>query len=172
MTASSSSDQAMEESREAMGELMTLITELTEHTQRLRSELAVLSFMTMVQASNANSEPRAVRNLGGEAGVRTAVVMLYERVMADPVLSPFFSGVDMTRIRQRQVEMFLALFGVRDYRGKSLRIVHEPLRITQAAFDRLMGHIATVLRQLGLTDDEVAAFIEDLRPFEKEIVTA
>lgn len=172
MTERQTDSRVLEESRQNMTDLLDLIAELSTHTQRLRAEVAALSFMTMVQASEATASPETVDRLGGERGVRTAVVMLYERVMADPELAPYFAGADMMRIRQRQVDMFLALFGIRDFRGKSLKIVHEPLHVTADHFRRLMDHVTAVLVYLGVPATEVAALVDRLRPFEKEIVHA
>lgn len=162
-------DKAITESHQAMVDLVGLVAELNQHTQRLRREIASLAFVTMVQATDVSGEA-PLRMLGGERGVRVAVAMLYERVMEDPALAGYFSGTDMVRVRRRQADMFLALFGVQSYRGRSLRLVHQHLHITHEHVERLLDHVAGVLRDLGVSRSDTAAFVDRLSRFEDEIV--
>jgi hypothetical protein len=41
--------------------------------------------------------------LGGEAAVEAAVSVFYGKIMADPLLVPFFEGVDMKKQARKQV---------------------------------------------------------------------
>jgi len=165
----SSPERVIEESNQSMSDLIALVGELNKHTQRLRTEIATLSFMTLVQAADVNPD-ELYASIGGEDGIRTAVAMLYERVMSDPELAPYFSGTDMIRLRRRQVDMFLALFGVQPYSGRNLHTAHAGLHVTRAHFNRLLDHVALVLSHLGVSPSDVAAFVDRLRPFEIEIV--
>lgn len=49
--------------------------------------------------------------LGGEAAVEAAVVDFYERVMADPTLSPFFEHLDMDAQIKKQIAFMKMAFG-------------------------------------------------------------
>ena len=50
-------------------------------------------------------------SLGAEVGIRKAVDEFYDRVVADPRLVGYFSGVDMTALRRHQVGMLSAATG-------------------------------------------------------------
>lgn len=165
-----SSAEALQESKDAISELSDLIEDLVEHNAAMRAELAALSFMTIVSAADSEGLDGGYERLGGARGVRQAVMMLYERVMGDPTLAPFFSGMDMLRIRQQQAAMFLAIFGVNDYMGRGLGHVHEHLGITHAHFDRLISHVEAVLKARGLNEDDIEIFTDRLYTFEDDIV--
>ena len=46
--------------------------------------------------------------LGGAAGVSTALGQFYPKVVADPTLSPFFDGVDLEDLAKR-IGSFMAM---------------------------------------------------------------
>src|SRR5690606_10004280 len=50
------------------------------------------------------------QRLGGEAAVEAAVVSFYERVMADPALSPFFEHLDMGAQIKKQIAFMTMAF--------------------------------------------------------------
>jgi hemoglobin len=106
--------------------------------------------------------------VGGAAVLRTAVAVLYQRVLADPALAPWFVGVDMDRLRAHQ-HAFLtsALGGPNVFAGRTIADAHQGLHISGAAFDRLTDHLTAVLRDLGVAPDavaEVSGRLEALRP--------
>ena len=49
--------------------------------------------------------------LGKDVGIRTAVDDFYRRVLADPALSAYFDGVDMTRLRGHQKKLLVQVTG-------------------------------------------------------------
>ena len=106
--------------------------------------------------------------IGGVRVLRTAVTVLYQRVLADPVLAPWFAGVDLDQLRAHQ-HAFLtaALDGPNVFAGRPPDEAHAGLHVTGAAFDRLIDHLTGVLRDLGVapaTVAEAAARLEALRP--------
>lgn len=94
----------------------------------------------------------------GDAGLTTAVAVFYDRVVADPELAPFFEGVDLERLRAHQRAFLAAALGGPDlFTGRPLERAHEGLGITDAAFDRIVDHLATTLGDLGGDPVYVAA---------------
>lgn len=94
--------------------------------------------------------------LGGEEGIERLVGKFYERVLADPVLAPFFEHVPMERLKMMQKEFFSqALGGPFFYSGHSLREVHANRGITKEHLRRFVGHLTATLEaaeaELGLT---------------------
>jgi hemoglobin len=111
--------------------------------------------------------------IGGVAVLRTAVSVLYQRVMADPVLAPWFEGVDLERLRAHQ-HAFLtaALDGPNVFAGRRPDEAHAGLHVTDEAFDRLTDHLTGVLRDLGVAPETVAAVSARLEPLRHLVVEA
>jgi truncated hemoglobin YjbI len=101
-------------------------------------------------------------------------------LQGDAELLPYFrrpGGELVNRARlERHVTAFLmeALGGPRSYSGRAMEAAHAPghrgraptMPITDAAFDRFVGHVGDVLTELGVPRDwiaEVGATVEPLR---------
>jgi len=109
--------------------------------------------------------------IGGEAAVNAAVDLFYEKVLADPLLIPFFEGTDMVRQRGHQ-KLFLtfAFGGAPGYPGRSMREGHAHLvkekGMSDIHFDAVMGHLGAALTELSVPADliaEAAAIAESTR---------
>jgi hemoglobin len=109
-------------------------------------------------------------SLGGEAAVTAAVDIFYRKVLADELLAPFFSGVDMERQAAKQrAFLTVAMGGPNKYTGRGMRAAHArsvEAGLSDAHFDAVVGHLAATLRELGVTDDKIAeagAIVETTR---------
>ncbi len=105
--------------------------------------------------------------IGGPPAVAAAVDEFMARVLADPQLSPYFANTDVRRLKGHQ-RRFLraALSGSGGYTGLDLRTAHAGRGITEAAFDRVAGHLAATLDHLGVPPGvtaQVMAFAGTLR---------
>lgn len=98
--------------------------------------------------------------IGGEAAVNAAVDLFYKKVMADPLLTPMFEGVDMASQHKKQKAFFTALFraeatGVENYmRGAHARLVAEK-GLDDKHFDAVAGHLNDTLNELSVPADLV-----------------
>jgi hemoglobin len=111
--------------------------------------------------------------MGGPDGVRTAVTVFYQRVVADPELGRWFDGVDLERLKAHQRAFLGAAFGgPQVFSGRSLGEAHAGLAITDAAFDRIVQTLLTSLDDLGVDAHAVAGLAERLELARAEIVTA
>ncbi|GAA2044845.1 group 1 truncated hemoglobin [Agromyces tropicus] len=111
--------------------------------------------------------------VGGPDGVRTAVALLYRRVVADDELGPWFRDVDLDRLRSHQRAFLSAAFGgPQVFSGRGLADAHAGLEITDAAFDRIVQTLLTSLADLGVGHGAVARVGERLERVRGEIVTA
>lgn len=89
--------------------------------------------------------------IGGSAVLEAAVDDFYHRVLDDQRLEPYFQGVDLERLRRHQhTFLAMALGGSQGYLGRSLASAHAHLRISDAAFDRVMDHLVGTLADLGV----------------------
>ena len=115
----------------------------------------------------------AYDSLGAETGLRSAVDKLYDRIHADPLLAPYFAGVDMPTLRRHQVDMLSAATGGRQkYSGRDMATAHAGLDITDEAFDRVVGHLNATLVETGADDGTIRAVLGALVPLRPSIVTA
>jgi hemoglobin len=120
-----------------------------------------------------SSTPTLYDALGAEGGIRDAVDAFYSRVVADPDLAGFFAGTDMTRLRRHQVDMLVsATGGPRQYTGRDMAAAHQGLNITDAAFDKVVGHLGATLASAGADEDSIAAVVAALAPLRSSIVSA
>jgi len=115
--------------------------------------------------------PSIYDQIGGPAAVHLAVDQLYERLLADPELAPYFAGRDMDRLR-RHMRPFIAaaLGGAEIYRGRDMGAAHAGLGITDVHFDRTVGHLVAVLEQLSVDPQSIAAIGATLEPLRAAVV--
>lgn len=100
--------------------------------------------------------------------MRLVTSAFYRRVLADEMLAPFFAAVDMDRQSVMLAEFLAMAFGgPHTYTGRDLRTAHAGLAgLTDAHFDRVVGHLASTLRDFGVAEGDVAtvgAVAETLR---------
>ncbi|MDP3714543.1 MAG: methyl-accepting chemotaxis protein [Mycobacteriales bacterium] len=111
--------------------------------------------------------------LGGDDALILAVERFYEKVLADPELAPYFTGVDLGRLQERQVTFLAAaLGGPKPYRGRSMSAVHADLSITQDHFDRTAGHLVDTLQELGIDEPTIGAVVAVVAPLAPSIVSS
>lgn len=114
------------------------------------------------------TEPSVFDEIGGSIVIGTAVTILYDRVTADPLLSEWFDGIDLRRLKAHQLDFLtVALGGPDEFYGRSIREAHAGLAVTDSAFSSIVGHLSAVLEDLGVADEGIeiiAARLEAQRP--------
>jgi hemoglobin len=115
--------------------------------------------------------PALYDRLGGEEAILAAVEQFYVRVLADPMLAPFFKGVEMSRLKRHQFAFLSqALGGPSRYCGASMSKAHQHLAIEQRHFDAVAGHLVEVLRALGVSPEVIAEVAATVTPLSSQIV--
>lgn len=99
--------------------------------------------------------------LGGMEAIMAAVDIFYEKVLADPLLAGFFSGIDMDRQVKKQIAFMATAFnGPNEYKGRDLRAAHRHLvqgrGLGDAHFDAVAGHLKATLEELEVSAELVA----------------
>jgi hemoglobin len=95
--------------------------------------------------------------LGGKAAVDAAVDIFYRKVLADERISHHFQDVDMDAQREKQKGFLTVAFGgPNHYSGRDLRAAHARLRLTEADFDAVIGHLGATLKELNVPDALIA----------------
>ena len=97
--------------------------------------------------------------LGGSPAIYAAAEILYHKVLADPLLAPYFDGVDMKRqVAKQTAFLTMALGGPNRYTGRDLRTAHAGLAgLSDEHVDRVLAHLAETLREHGVCDEDIAA---------------
>ncbi|WP_280417329.1 group I truncated hemoglobin [Nocardia carnea] len=123
-------------------------------------------------APEPDADPPIYDRIGGREALETVVEDFYARVLADEVLQPFFTGINMSRMKGRQVEFFAAALGGPDpYIGASMKQVHQGRGITRYHFDLVACHLTDALTGAGVPAELVAEIIAAVSPLAAEIAS-
>lgn len=108
--------------------------------------------------------------IGGESAVKATVIKLYDKILDDPELAPFFENIDVERLRLSQSAFVTYAFGgMKHYSGKSMRAAHHHAvaqGLSGLHFDLVAGHLKSALQELGVASvliDEALAIVETTR---------
>lgn len=100
-------------------------------------------------------------DIGGSAAIGAALDAFYARVGDDPVVSPYFEGVNMGGLKAHVGSFFaMALGGPSDYHGRDLRTAHARPRamgLDESTMEVFLGHFRAVLEIFGVPVDRVDA---------------
>jgi hemoglobin len=108
--------------------------------------------------------------IGGPTAVSAAVDEFYVRVIADPVLAPYFAGTDILRLKAHQRAFIAAAIGGPEpYLGRNMAEAHARLAISSSDFDRVVGHLVDALAALGVPAPVIGAIGASLAPLKGEI---
>jgi hemoglobin len=99
-------------------------------------------------------------DLGGDDAISAALDQFYVKVLDDPRVSVYFDGLDVERIKAKQLDFLAMAFGGPDrYNGRDLRTAHHLPRergLDEEGYQVFMGHFRTTLEQLGVDEPKVA----------------
>jgi hemoglobin len=109
--------------------------------------------------------------IGGQEAVIAVVNDFYDRVLADEKLAGFFTGVNMSHLKGRQVEFFsAALGGPEPYKGLSMKDAHRGRGIAMVHFELVAAHLTDSLVGAGVPDEIVEQIISAIAPLADDIV--
>ncbi len=95
--------------------------------------------------------------IGGDAAVRSTVVKMYDKILDDPELAPFFDHVNVDQLRHSQSAFVTYAFGgPNHYSGKSMRAAHADAvshGLNDSHFDRVAMHLKSAMEELGVPED-------------------
>lgn len=102
------------------------------------------------------------QRLGGKPAVQAAAELMYDKLLADPQLAPFFVGTDLGELVKHQVDFLTLVFSSKDPQrlAPSMARVHARLIREQGLnvqhFDMLAGHLGAALAELDAALHELA----------------
>jgi hemoglobin len=111
--------------------------------------------------------------LGGQSGVAATVDDLYRRLLHDPEVAPYFTGVDLDRLRAHMTDFLVAVIdGPDHYSGRELAVAHGHLLITDAAFDATASHLLDALEDRSVRPALLDTVLDRIAPLRAVVVTA
>lgn len=97
---------------------------------------------------------------GGFSVVSKIVLDLYERLLDDDDLGPFFDEVDFAKIVDHQTKFVSSVMGgPASYTDVQIQKLHNHLPITNAHFDKLAVILTQVLQDHGVEDDDAQQIV-------------
>ncbi len=102
---------------------------------------------------------------GGFSTVSRIVMDLYDRLLDDDDIGPFFEDVEMSRVIDHQTKFVASLMGgPASYSDDQIRKMHDHLPIADGHFARLREILSETLRDHGITQEDVSTIVNE---FEK-----
>lgn len=143
--------------------------------------LTIEEFLQTTPAALAHGKERRrpesslYQRIGRAGGLLSLVNTLYLRVLADPLLMPYFKHMDdQDRLWLRWHMLTLLAFvtgGASKYQGRDLHEAHADLHITEEAFDRLLWLLQGTLQELGFQQEDEQPILAEVRARRAAVVT-
>ena len=92
---------------------------------------------------------------GGIGTVSRIVMRLYDRILDDDDIGPFFDDIDMPRLVDHQTKFVASLMdGPASFTDAHLAGAHRGLAISDAHFDRLVALVRETLAEFNVEDED------------------
>nr|P52334.1 RecName: Full=Group 1 truncated hemoglobin LI410; Short=Truncated Hb; AltName: Full=Globin LI410; Flags: Precursor [Chlamydomonas moewusii]CAA51420.1 Li410p [Chlamydomonas moewusii] len=140
-------------------QLRTLRPCIRAQQQPVRAPTSVAAATATTPAPTKKCPFSLFAKLGGREAVEAAVDKFYNKVVADPTVSVFFSKTDMKVQRSKQFAFLAyALGGAAEWKGKDMRTAHKDLvpHLTDVHFQAVVRHLSDTLAELGVTPGDIA----------------
>lgn len=121
--------------------------------------------------NQAASEISLFDRIGGVPGVTRMIGEFYTRVLDDPIMRPYFKGVEMHKLRLMQFEFFsAALGGPTAYGGRTMQHAHQGLHIPREHFQRFVEHLFETLKDYALSDEDRFAIVSRINTYADDVI--
>ncbi len=98
--------------------------------------------------------------IGGEGAVSATVLKMYDKILSDEELAPFFDNMDIDALRLSQSAFVTYAFGgPNHYTGKSMRTAHQSAvknGLSGHHFDLVAGHLKAAMEELNVPASLIA----------------
>ncbi|KAF4669067.1 hypothetical protein FOL47_002717, partial [Perkinsus chesapeaki] len=127
--------------------------------------------MELARRSTEKGLDALFRRLGEEAGIVEFVDRLYDLLVGDKRVLPYFEGKDVWAIKQKQlVYITFLLGGPKAYQGRDLAEIHEGLGIDDYGFDCFTMNCEKALAAMGVDEDTIDEIIVTIEPLRDEVL--
>ena len=123
--------------------------------------------------NRAEAEKSLYDRLGGKGAITAVVDEFVNRTVADSRVNGRFAFTDAKKFKASNVDLICkATGGPCTYQGKDMKTTHVGMRISNAEFDILAGHLAATLRKFKVPKQEREELLAIIGSLRKDIVEA
>lgn len=123
------------------------------------------------KAATAEAPKKLFERLGGKGAIEAVIDDFLGRVAGDELINSGFAVGHLPRVRQRLIELVcVASGGPCTYSGRDMGTVHAGMKITNAQFDALVGHLVATLDKFKVPAGEKGELLGLLGPMRSSIV--
>ena len=112
--------------------------------------------------------------IGGEAAVKATVIKMYDKILSDDDLAPFFENIDVEKLRLSQSAFVTYAFGgPNHYNGKSMRAAHKDAvshGLSDKHFDLVAGHLKAAMEELNVPADLIGEALAIVGSTRKDVL--
>ncbi|PZD95585.1 group 1 truncated hemoglobin [Paenibacillus sambharensis] len=117
------------------------------------------------------TEQTLFTKLGGQETIDKVVDSFYDKVLADPLVNPFFVHTDMAKQRRHQAAFIgFALGSGAAYTGKSMAKAHEGMNLQPEHFHAIAAHLKTTLEEFGVAEEDVSQVLVQVSTLRDDIL--
>ena len=123
--------------------------------------------------TRAEGQQSLYDRLGGKEAITAVVDEFVNRTVADSRVNFRFASTDAKKFKASNVELICeATGGPCQYQGKDMKTAHAGMRISNAEFDILAGHLAATLKKFKVPRRERQELLGIIGSLRKDIVEA
>lgn len=109
--------------------------------------------------------------VGGEPTIEKLVTAFYQRVLSDPLLSPFFAKTEIPRLKRMQKAFFsLALGGPEPSEQISMVDAHRGRGIERKHLTRFTEHLVETLAEMGIDEEDSKEIYARIARYSDEVI--
>ncbi len=109
--------------------------------------------------------------IGGRPTIERLVTAFYQRVLADPLLSPFFESTLIEKLKKMQIAFFtIALGGPEPDLKISLYESHRGRGIQRQHLSQFTQHLMDTLREIGIEDEDATKIYQRIGTYSDEVL--
>lgn len=115
--------------------------------------------------------PSYYHQIGGAPVIRDVVERFYSVVLDDIDLKPYFTAVEMPKLKRHMVMLLCSVLGGPEpYEGRDLGEAHRGMGITDEHYAKVGEILVTILRDSGVSDEIVQHVVDTLNGVKPSIV--
>lgn len=109
--------------------------------------------------------------IGGTPSVELMVTAFYQRVLADPLLSPFFENTPIEKLEKMQVSFFtIALGGDEPDKMPSISAAHRGRGIESKHLARFTELLVDTLEEVGISEADSKAIYQRIATYSNDVL--
>ena len=109
--------------------------------------------------------------IGGKTNVQRLVTAFYQRVLSDPLISPFFENTSIEKLKKMQIAFFtIALGGGEPSQMPNLANVHRGRGIESKHLSRFTELLIETLGEIGIAEGDARKVYERIATYSNDVL--